>query len=169
MDIINLNLEKLNRLDLTNTSSTEGGLYTFEFESDKKVVKELDFIGTPYYNNKLKIVLSLNNLKNVLPEELCVPEGLIEYGGIISGFYLPFINGKTLKAILSSKDISHNTKIMYLKSVGKLLEKLKNTNLYLNDLHEDNFIITDKENINPLNLLDTITEKQFYKTRRLRK
>lgn len=144
MHILNLNKESLEPFSLNeNTISTEGELYTFNFEGSKKLIKLLDFYETPYYNNKLKIILSLNNFRNVLPEELCIPEGLIQTNDFINGFYLPFIKGTNLKTILSSNEVSHNTKIEYLKLVGNLLETIKNIDFYLNDLHEDNFIITD--------------------------
>ena len=88
----------------------------------------------------------------MLPEKFCIPEGLIESDGKINGFYLPFIKGNNLQKLLSSREISHNQKIKYLKAVGNLLDEIKNLRMYLNDLHEDNFMIDQNDNLKVIDL-----------------
>lgn len=152
MNIISLNLEALKKLEFSNAISTEGGLYALDCFDTRKIIKKLDFVGTPYYNNKLKIVLSLYKNKAILPKEFCIPEGLVESAGVISGFYLPFIRGDNLQKLLNSNDISHSKKIEYLKAIGNLLDKIKNLKVYLNDLHENNFMIDTDGNLRVIDL-----------------
>ena len=61
---------------------------------------------------------------------------------------MPLIESINLDTILKDINIDNETKIKYLKDIGRILEKMKQvrthtsiTDFYVNDLHESNFIV----------------------------
>lgn len=68
---------------------------------------------------------------------------------------MKYIKGTNLSIILNEPTITYEEKINYLKSIGNILEQMKNIrkytelkDFYIGDIHEDNFLVdTEKQEI----------------------
>ena len=88
-----------------------------------------------------------------------MPEKLIAVNSKIVGFIEPLINGINFQTVLDSPEFTKEQKIEYFKQIGRILENMKNvrtytslTDFYLNDLHENNFILNT--NTGKINVVD---------------
>lgn len=93
----------------------------------------------------------LDTYREYLPESFCVPDNLVAIDQTISGFTVPFVEGENLASVLADPNVSIKKQINYLKQIGEILDQLKQmrkstpvNGLYLNDLHESNFIVDSK-------------------------
>ena len=146
--------ERLEKMKLSrNIRNTEGVIYDFtpKGNPEPKVFKKLHYQNGPVFGNKLFTIEMLDSNREYLPASFCIPDSIVTVGGVIQGITLPKIEGKNLADILSDPNASVEDQIFYLQEVGQILEKLKrirqNTELkdiYLNDLHESNFIVNEK-------------------------
>lgn len=120
-----------------------------------KLLKRFYNIMGKYFSNKLYTINELVNLKEKIDvdkiDELILPESLFSIDGVVCGYMMPYIESINLKTIMVDKNIDIHIKVEYLKKIGLLLEKMqtirKYTNvkdMYLNDIHESNFIIDKK-------------------------
>ena len=93
----------------------------------------------------------LDSIRDYLPPSFCIPDSLVTVAGVVQGMTLPKIEGKNLADILSDSSVPVEDQIFYLQEVGQILEQLKrirqNTDvkdIFINDLHESNFIVNEK-------------------------
>lgn len=143
------NFKKLEHLKLSkHTWNTEGNVYEFSYRGQEKVLKKLFHQSGPIFANKLFTLEMLDVNKDNLPDNFVMPDSLISVDSTIAGFTIPKIQGDNLADVLVSNDLTNKEKIYYLKKVGETLEQLKNIrrystlkDIYINDLHESNFMI----------------------------
>lgn len=146
--------EKLERMELSrNVRNTEAVMYNFESKKNSApmVFKKLHHQNGSVFGNKLFTIELLDSNRDFLPSCFCIPDSLVTVNGVVQGFILPKIEGRNLSDILKDSNEPVETQIFYLKKVGQMLEHLdkirKNTDLdvmFINDLHESNFIVNDK-------------------------
>lgn len=93
----------------------------------------------------------LDTYREYLPENFYIPDNLVSINQTISGFTVPFAEGENLASVLVDPNISIKEQVYYLKQIGGILDQLKMIrkytpvkDLYLNDLHESNFIANSK-------------------------
>lgn len=142
-------LEKLKQVELGHEiTNTEGKMFDFEYRGQKKVIKSLFHQEGERFANKLYTLEMLDTNKGYLPHSFCIPDSLISASGHIIGFTVPRIEGINLVQVLRNKKIRPNEQIYYLKKIGSMLEQLHNirkftplNNIFINDLHECNFIV----------------------------
>ena len=143
------NFKKLEPLKLSkHTWNTEGNVYEFSYRGQPKVLKKLFHQSGTIFANKLFTLEMLDANKDNLPDNFVMPDSLISVDSTIAGFTIPKIYGDNLVDVLVSNDLTNKEKIYYLKKVGETLEQLKNIrrysdlkDIYINDLHESNFMI----------------------------
>ena len=150
----NYSFKKLHKLCLdSNIMNTEGKLFIIpeksKWDTYSKVLKIFYNNEGSIFGNKLFTINSLiDNKDEINIDELVFPEKLAVINGKICGYTMPYIENMNLGVFLKDNSIPNEQKIYYLKQIGEILEKLKNvrnnTNIkdfYLNDLHENNFVI----------------------------
>ena len=157
MKILNMSSKKFNELEPlklpNNIFNTEAIMYILE-EKDKWV-KSIHLLKKFYrdtgtvFSNKLYTINELIDRKEEIDiEELVIPEKLVAVHGDIVGFSMPFIENINFQTVLDSNEFSISQKIDYFKQIGEILEKMRKvrkytelSDFYLNDLHENNFIL----------------------------
>lgn len=128
--------------------------------TELKLLKKFYFTSGSVFGNKLQTINSLIYYKeNIAIEEIVFPEKIATVGGKIVGFTMPLIESINLETALRSRDIDNNKKIKYLKQIGIILEKMKLRrdytsirDFYINDLHENNFIVDKDDNIRVIDI-----------------
>jgi serine/threonine protein kinase len=141
--------EQLEPLKLSKeTFNTEGNVYEFNYRGNPKVLKRLFHQSGTVFANKLFTLEMLDTYKDYLPDNFYIPDSLISVDSTIEGFTVPRIFGETLTDVLNSDDISFREKIYYFKKVGETLNQMSTirkytplTEIFLNDLHESNFMV----------------------------
>ncbi len=171
MQIINLTKRQFEKLKPLNLSSrvlnTEAQMY-FMMHKDKwhqtpSVLKKFYHDNGKVFGNKLYTINALLDAKDIIGiEELVMPDSLVSINNELVGYAMPYIPNYNLRELLEAheNDISLQTKVSYLKEVGIILEKMKKVREYtnvkdffLNDIHENNFILNTKTNkINAVDL-----------------
>lgn len=152
MKVIPLSKTKLKAMELLKLPkevlNTEGNLYCFDYYGKKTVLKYLFDLDGERFASKLYTIEMLNKYKDDLPKSFTIPESLCTLKGDVVGFTSPFVEGKNLASILQDPKLNHTEAIKHLKKIGNLLNDLKNirtygslSDIYLNDLHESNFIV----------------------------
>ena len=146
--------ERLNRMNLSrNIRNTEAVIYDYtpKLSPTQKVFKKLHYQTGAVFGNKLFTIEMLDSNKEYLPPYFCIPDSLVTVSGVVQGFTLPKIEGDNLADVLRDSKCSVQDQIFYLKKVGQMLEQLKRirqntelTDIYINDLHESNFIVNSK-------------------------
>lgn len=163
MKVVNISKRKLSNLaplalskDILNT---EGNLYLINQNGNIGVLKKLYHIDDDIYANKLYTISKLNNSKDYLPPSFCLPDSFVSVDDEIIGFTMPYIEGDNLTSILKNDKIKPKDKIKYLKQIGEMLESLDGirkytevNDIYLNDLHDSNFVIDKKDNVHVIDL-----------------
>jgi len=160
METINITkkrFESLEKYQIPNyVFNTEGTLYILpiksRWDSQIKLLKRLYLTNGITFGTKLQTINSLvDNKEKIEIPEIIFPEKLAVVNSEIVGFTMPLIESINLKTALKSQNISNERKIKYLKQIGFLLEKLKKVrtytdikDLFINDLHESNFIVDSK-------------------------
>ena len=154
-------LENLTSVELPNgIISTEADIYKLNYFREVKIFKKLYKTSGLVFENKLFTLEMLNKYKEILPHNFVLPESLITVKREIKGFSLPFVRGINLESFLANKRVEIKTKLLYLKKIGEILEKMeqirKKTDLdciYLNDIHASNFIVdTQNQDIKVVDL-----------------
>lgn len=133
--------------------NTEAQLYILpiknKWQTINKLLKKLYITSGPKFGNKLETINSLIDLKeDINIPEIVFPEKLAIVDSQVVGYTMDLIKSVNLETALRSYDIDAQTKIKYLKQIGEILEKMKLVrkytsvkDFYLNDMHENNFII----------------------------
>ena len=155
MKIINISKKKFQELVKLNLSkevfNTEGILYDFNYQGKEKILKQLFILNGAAFANKLYTLEMLDNNREYLPNSFVIPDYLCSVNGEITGFTMPKINGVNLSIILKQENKDYKEQIYYLKKIGEILNQLHNIrkytplkDIYINDLHDSNFIIDSK-------------------------
>lgn len=152
MKIISISKKKFEELEKLNLSrdvfNTEGTIYNFDYRGNKKILKTLYMLNGYTFANKLYTIEMLDSNKEYLPSSFYIPDYLATVEGKVIGFTVPKIEGINLSDILKSGDIDYKEQIYYLKKIGEILNQLHNIrkytplkDIYINDLHDSNFIV----------------------------
>ena len=152
MKIISLSkkaFENLKPLELSREiMNTEAEIFEYNFRGKEKVLKKLYITDGSSFANKLYTLEMLDVNRKYLPRSFCVPDYLCAINGHVCGFTVPKIDGTNLSTILNNPNVNYKEQIYYLKKIGEVLQQLdhirKYTDLkdiYINDLHESNFMI----------------------------
>lgn len=164
MQIINMSKTKLNSLEPLilpkDVTSTECELFKYNYYGKEKLLKKLYRTNGIIFANKLYTIEALNSNKDNIPSNFIVPEVLVSINKQIEAFTMKYIKGTNLSIILNEPTITYEEKINYLKSIGNILEQMKNIrkytelkDFYIGDIHEDNFLVdTEKQEIFVANL-----------------
>lgn len=151
MNVITLSKKKFATLEPLVLSkdviSTEAEIYQFTHKREEKVLKRLFHQEGNVFANKLYTLEMLDTNKDYLPDNFCIPDSLISVSGVIEGFTLPKIEGSPLVTLLYDDSLDYKEQLYYLKEVGQILDQMKAIrkytqlkDIYLNDLHDSNFI-----------------------------
>lgn len=168
MQILNMShrrFETLKPLELPrNVLNTEAQMYIVpgknKWSKKQTILKRLYHDSGEIFSNKLYTIHELLDKKEkIAVEELVMPEALASIDSEIVGFTMPFIPNINFQEVLDSKEFTTTQKIAYLKEIGELLEKLHRVRehkgvkgFYLNDIHENNFILNT--NTGKINVVD---------------
>lgn len=153
------NLERLKLL--SGTSNNDGRPLIYPSTNGQLLVKTFPRSTIPS-SCKFETVDRLMALKNkdIMPEFI-YPTDYVIVDGKMVGFAMPYYPSRTLRNVLNDPNISAAIKISYLKQVGDILKRMqamrknvKNGDFFINDLHEDNFIV-DRNGILRVCDLDT--------------
>lgn len=142
-------LQELKALDLpNNVFNCEAEIYDFTYRGQRKILKKLYHLKGAIFANKLYTLEMLDTYKEYLPHSFYLPDSLVSVNGTITGFTEPYGEGYNLSTVLTSPNFSIKEQIYYLKKIGEILEQLKNIRkysplncIYLNDLHDSNFLV----------------------------
>ncbi len=157
MNVISLSRKQFDKLNLLSVPhgviNTEGEIYDFVYKREDKIIKNLYYQDGVIFANKLYTLEMLDYYREMLPDMFMVPDSLVTVSHRVVGFSIPKIKGINLSMLLKNSHGDLKTQILYLKKIGELLQEMKYIrkytslkDLFLNDLHEDNFIIEDTSN-----------------------
>lgn len=155
MNVISISKKKFAELmpltlakEVMNAEST---IYDFQYRGEHKILKELRNLSGSIFATKLYTIEMLDTYREYLPENFYIPDNLVSINQTISGFTVPFAEGENLASVLVDPNVSIKEQVYYLKQIGGILDQLKMIrkytpvkDLYLNDLHESNFIANSK-------------------------
>lgn len=160
MNVYNMSLKKYNQLESLKLESgifnSESRMYIFEGKDkmggEKLLLKRLNSDFGTIFSNKLYTINELVCRKDdIAIEELIMPEKLISVHGAIVGFSMLFVDNINFQTVLNSSEFSIKEKIGFFKEIGIILEKMEKFrkhgglfDFYLNDIHENNFILNKK-------------------------
>lgn len=151
-----IDIEKFNCEELkTEIELMNKGTRIFKFD-ENKVFKRMGINKYVLYNpydyatpNVKNIMKYEDELSKEIPE-IVLPIELVRQEGDVIGFTMKKIKGQTLLMYLKNPKYSIDKKIYYLEYIGKILNKLKGfrnkhnlKNFFINDLHEENFLVGD--------------------------
>ena len=157
--------ESLEPYELPNhVLNTEAKMYILpiknRWQTINKLLKRLYITSGPVFGNKLQTINSLIDYRGIIDiPEIVFPEKLAVVESTIVGYVMELVDSVNLQTALNSFQVTSEQKIKYLRQIGELLEKMKNVrnytpidiytnssvkDFYLNDMHENNFII-DKQ------------------------
>lgn len=158
MQILNMTqrrFDSLHPLELgKGIYNTEGTMFLMngknKWSKKQSVLKKLYHDSGEVFSNKLYTVNELIDKKDIIGiEELVMPDSLAAVDGEIVGFTMPYVQNINLQEILDSNEFTTEQKVAYLKEIGALLERIKKVrkytsvkDFYLNDIHENNFILS---------------------------
>ena len=141
MDIINMSSKQITSNITLDSYNTSGYL--------KIVIKKIDPIRCDEVISK---VLFLNRYKNLMPSNFVIPEFLVLLDNKDLYMAIDYINGNNLGDVLKDKNINIRDKKIYLSYIGNTLEEMRHmrenpllSDFCLGDLHEDNFIVSNKK------------------------
>jgi len=173
MKILNMSkktFEHLEPLKLdASVYNTEADMFLMEkknrWNKNQSVLKKLHQDTGEIFSNKLYTVNELIEKKDEIGiEELVMPDSLAAVNNEIIGFTMPYVPNINFQQILDSNKYSLEQKVAYLKEIGVLLEKIKKAreysrvkDFYLNDVHENNFILNTQTN--KINVVDLDSAK----------
>ena len=152
MKVISISKKKFRELDhmilSKNVTNTEAKILNLNYKNQEKILKALYYLDGPIFANKLYTIEMLDNNKEFLPTSFLIPDYLCAVNNEIIGFTIPKFNGINLSDILCDMKISPKEHIYYLKKIGEILNQLNSIrtytplkNIYINDLHDSNFLV----------------------------
>lgn len=163
MNVISISKKRFNELQPIVLSKkilcSEGDLYEFDYRGNKKMVKKFYHQNGQVFANKLYTIEMLDSNREYLPDNFCIPDNLLVVSGKAEAFTSPFVEGKNLSTIFHNRKIEPKEQIEFLKKIGELLQQMKNirkytplNDIFLNDLHQSNFIVTPNGQIKVIDL-----------------
>lgn len=152
MKMTNMTRKRFNsliELELSDLArGSECDMFLYKQKGKQMLIKLLNAIEGPEFANKLYTLEMVDVYKDLLPSSFVLPDSLVSVNSTVVGFTLPYIEGINLRDFLNDGPSYTPEKILYLKKIGMVLEKMKDirtyTNLkdfYIGDLHEANFMI----------------------------
>lgn len=166
MNIMNMSkydLKKIKKFSLARgLINTEAELFILKVKNDwnieYKMLKVFYNNSGSNFSNKLFTINELIDKKEIINmNELVIPEKILIINDEVKGFSMPYIKSVSFETVLNDFKIDNLNKIEYFKQISNILKKMdqlrKNSELsdfYLNDIHENNFIVnneTDKINV----------------------
>lgn len=157
--MINLTKEEYNKRIKNSIISNENYLFTNP-KNKKEIIKinNIDIINLKYNENKQYTIKLLVDNYEYLQEldRIIIPKEIVSIDLIPSGYTMKYLKkSRVLKDVLNDQKITIDSKISYLKQIGEILRQLDSfrdkypnlSNLYYNDIHEGNFLITKKEEV----------------------
>lgn len=149
MDIINMSSKQITSNITLDSYNTSGYLKIVNYFNRKMVIKKIDPIRCDEVISK---VLFLNRYKNLMPSNFVIPEFLVLLDNKDLYMAIDCINGNNLGDVLKDKNINIRDKKIYLSYIGNTLEEMRHmrenpllSDFCLGDLHEDNFIVSNKK------------------------
>lgn len=149
MDIINMSSKQITSNITLDSYNTSGYLKIVNYFNRKMVLKKIDPIRCDEVISK---VLFLNRYKNLMPSNFVIPEFLVLLDNKDLYMAIDYINGNNLGDVLKDKNINICDKKIYLFYIGNTLEEMRYmrenpllSDFCLGDLHEDNFIVSNKK------------------------
>lgn len=149
MDIINMSSKQITSNITLDSYNTSGYLKIVNYFNRKMVLKKIDPIRCDEVISK---VLFLNRYKNLMPSNFAIPEFLVLLDNKDLYMAIDYINGNNLGDVLKDKNINIRDKKIYLSYIGNTLEEMRHmrenpllSDFCLGDLHEDNFIVSNKK------------------------
>ena len=149
MDIINMSSKQITSNITLDSYNTSGYLKIVNYFNRKMVLKKIDPIRCDEVISK---VLFLNRYKNLMPSNFVIPEFLALLDNKDLYMAIDYINGNNLGDVLKDKNINIRDKKIYLSYIGNTLEEMRHmrenpllSDFCLGDLHEDNFIVSNKK------------------------
>lgn len=149
MDIINMSSKQITSNITLDSYNTSGYLKIVNYFNRKMVLKKIDPIRCDEVISK---VLFLNRYKNLMPSNFIIPEFLVLLDNKDLYMAIDYINGNNLGDVLKDKNINIRDKKIYLSYIGNTLEEMRHmrenpllSDFCLGDLHEDNFIVSNKK------------------------
>ena len=149
MDIINMSSKQITSNITLDNYNTSGYLKIVNYFNRKMVLKKIDPIRCDEVISK---VLFLNRYKNLMPSNFVIPEFLVLLDNKDLYMAIDYINGNNLGDVLKDKNINIYDKKIYLSYIGNTLEEMRHmrenpllSDFCLGDLHEDNFIVSNKK------------------------
>ena len=159
MKVLNISrkeFDKLQQLQLDgNIFNSECTLYILKDKINKKYAFKKLYNDSGFrFSNKLFTLNELiDNNSKINMDTLVMPKRLVAIDNKVSGFIMPYINGINFQTVLDSNNYLHEDKIEYLKQIGIILEQMKKVRettdieeFYLNDIHENNFVLDKQTN-----------------------
>ena len=160
MRIESISKKRFENLEMYKLPSTvfnsEAQMYTLpiknRWQTINKLLKRLYVTSGPMFGNKLQTINSLIDLQDTIDiPEIVFPEKIAVVNYEIVGYIMDLVESINLETALRSYDVPAETKIKYLRQIGEILEKMKQVrkftsvkDFYLNDIHENNFVIDTK-------------------------
>ena len=154
MKVYNFSQEEVNKMQQLcskGTVSIEGQLFLLPKENNYLQLVFKKFLNTndAKFLNKMKTIMDLmGQQKQCSIPFLVYPKALASLDNELCGYVMPYINGSSLKSFLNNPNISFEKKRKSLINVGNLLNMMQKVrdysiapNFYLNDIHEDNFLV----------------------------
>lgn len=149
MDIINMSSKQITSNITLDSYNTSGYLKIVNYFNRRMVLKKIDPIRCDEVISK---VLFLNRYKNLMPSNFVIPEFLVLLDNKDLYMAIDYINGNNLGDVLKDKNINIRDKKIYLSYIGNTLEEMRHmrenpllSDFCLGDLHEDNFIVSNKK------------------------
>ena len=149
MDIINMSSKQITSNITLDSYNTSGYLKIVNYFNRKMVIKKIDPIRCDEVISK---VLFLNRYKNLMPSNFVIPEFLVLLDNKDLYMAIDYINGNNLGDVLKDKNINIRDKKIYLSYIGNTLEEMRHmrenpllSDFCLGNLHEDNFIVSNKK------------------------
>ena len=149
MDIINMSSKQITSNIALDSYNTSGYLKIVNYFNRKMILKKIDPIRCDKVISK---VLFLNRYKNLMPSNFVISEFLVLLDNKDLYMAIDYINGNNLGDVLKDKNINICDKKIYLSYIGNTLEEMRHmrenpllSDFCLGDLHEDNFIVSNKK------------------------
>ncbi len=180
MNIMNLSkydLKKMKNFSLTNgLINTEADLFILKvkngWNTEHKMLKIFYNNSGSNFSNKLFTINELIDKNNIINmNELVLPEKILVVNDEIKGFSMQYIKSVSFENVLNDNKIDNLKKIEYFKQISSILKRMNElrksaelSDFYLNDIHENNFILnseTDKINVVDLDSCKINGNKSF--------
>ncbi|MCI8394042.1 MAG: hypothetical protein HFH86_00995 [Bacilli bacterium] len=155
MKVISLSKRKFKDLTPLELSkeviNTEAKMYQLIYKGQILIFKKLYQKTGKTFANKLYTVEMLSWHQKDLPFNFINPEYLVSVGGEIEGLALKKVSGIPFSTLLNNKKIEPSLILTFMKKIGEILNQLsciRNTtalkDIYINDLHDSNFLVNPK-------------------------